>query len=119
MQRPRMIESVLGAIFLCTLLAGGLCLLRPPWLFDWPDFRTGNEIISRVEAFRTRNGKLPENLVEVGIKDPDLQVFYCKDGPNEYRVWFGSILGESETYDSHSKDWGLGRDRPCLGQEAR
>ena len=51
------------------------------------------------------NGKLSESLEEIGIKDPDLNVFYRKIGPEEYCVWFGTSLGESETYNSRSKKW--------------
>jgi len=89
----------------CALVAGGLWLRRPAWFFNWHDFRTADEIISRVERFHTRNGKLPDSLEEVGIKNPDLNVFYSKLAPNEYTVWFGTILGESETYNSRTKKW--------------
>ena len=41
----------------------------------------------------------------MGIKAPDLNVFYRKIGPDEYSVWFGTALGESETYNSRSKKW--------------
>jgi hypothetical protein len=39
------------------------------------------------------------------MTDPDLKVFYRKIGDNEYYVWFGTTLGESETYDSRIKKW--------------
>jgi len=44
-------------------------------------------------------------LEDVGFNDSDLNVFYEKIGEAEYRVWFGTTLGESETYDSHTKSW--------------
>src|SRR4051812_20017984 len=100
MQRSRVLKCALGVVFGCALLAGVVWLRRPAWVFNWREFRTGNEIVSRVETFRTRSGRLPENLEEVGIKDPDLNVFYRKIGPDEYSVWFGTSLGESETYNS-------------------
>ena len=99
------IKHIVLAAFLCAVVAGGLWLRRPAWLFNWREFRTGNEIVSRVETFRARNGKLPENLQEIGIKDPDLNVFYRKIDSDEYCVWFGTTLGESETYNSRSKKW--------------
>jgi hypothetical protein len=86
---------------------GGLALFlyQPVWLFHWSDFRTGNEIVSRVEAFRARhNGALPETLEQIGISDED-QVFYEKVDRHAYIVWFGTTLGESETYDSRTKKW--------------
>ena len=84
-----------------------LCIFlwQPDWLFHWRDFRTGNEIVSRVEAFRKSHGYVPEALKDVGVTDPDLRVFYRKTSDNEYLVWFGTTLGESETYDSRTKKW--------------
>ena len=105
MRRPNVVKCILWAIFICSLFVGGLWLRRPVWLFNWQEFRKGNEIVSLVETFRTKNGRLPENLEEVGIKDPDLNVFYRKIGSNEYCVWFGTTLGESETYNSQSRKW--------------
>jgi hypothetical protein len=87
------------------IVALGICLWQPDRLFHWRDFRTGNEIISRVEAFRKSHGYLPESLEDVGVTDPDLKVFYRKTGENEYLVWFGTTLGESETYNSSAKKW--------------
>ena len=87
------------------VVALGLFLWQPTWLFHWRDFRTGNEIISQVEAFRKSHGHLPETLKDVGLTDPDLKVFYQKSGENEYLVWFGTTLGESETYNSSTKKW--------------
>ena len=86
-------------------LAAVTFLWQPTWLFHWRDFRNGNEIISRVEAFRTSHGHLPESLQDVGMTDPDLRVFYRKTNDSEYIVWFGTTLGESETYNSSTKKW--------------
>ncbi len=82
-----------------------MLLWQPVRLFHWRDFRTGNEIVSRVEAYRNNHGHLPETLREIGLTDPDLKVFYRKIGENDFRVWFGTTLGESETYDSRVKKW--------------
>jgi hypothetical protein len=95
---------VLLGVIVCTAVAG-MFLWQPVWLFHWSDFRTGNEIISRVEAYRTSHGHLPETLKDVGLRDPDMKVFYRKTSDNEYCVWFGTTLGESETYDSQTKKW--------------
>lgn len=94
---------LLGGI-VCAI-AIGTCLWQPVWLFQRRDFRTGNEIISRVESFRQSHGYLPGSLKDIGVTDPDLRVFYCRAGDNEYIVWFGTTLGESETYDSRTKKW--------------
>jgi hypothetical protein len=86
----------LGAIY--------ICVWRPVWLLCWPEFRAGNRIISRIDTYRNTHGRLPESLDEIGISDSN-GVYYQKSGSNDYVVWFGTTLGESETYDSHTKKW--------------
>ncbi len=94
---------MLGVVF--CLVAAAIFLWQPTWLFHWSDFRTGNEIISRVEAFRESHGHLPETLEEVGVTDPNPRVNYQKNNNHEYVVWFGIAVGESETYNSSTKKW--------------
>jgi hypothetical protein len=84
----------------------GLYLRQPVWFFHRQDLKTGKKIISKVETFRKNYNRLPENLKEVGIDDPDLRVFYHKMDKNEYCVWFGTTLGESEAYTSSTRKWG-------------
>ena len=93
------------AAAVCAGITVGLFLWQPAWLFHWHDFRTGNEIVLRVEGFRTSHGYLPDSLKEVGLEDLDLKVFYRKISDDEYCVWFGTTLGESETYSSRTKKW--------------
>jgi hypothetical protein len=81
----------------------GLFLWQPVWLLHSYELRTGNEIVSRVETFRASHGRLPETLREVGMKDPELKVFYRKFGDGEYGVWFGTTLGESVIFTSRAK----------------
>lgn len=101
--RNRILMSL--AVAIC-LVAVTIFLWRPTWLFPLEaKLRTANQIISRVEAFRVSQGRLPETLEEVGVTDPDLRVFYEKTNNNEYVVWFGTTLGESETYNSRTKKW--------------
>lgn len=92
------------AVSIC-LVAAATFLRQPTWLFHWSDFRTGNRIIGRVEAFRQSHGRLPETLEEVGITEADLRGFYRKTNDQEYIVWFGTSLGESESYDSRTGKW--------------
>ncbi len=105
-----MIRRILyGACIALLLLVGaaGLFLLQPVWLFHRQDFKTGEKIISKVEAFRKNHNRLPEDLKEAGINDPDdLRVFYQKMNENEYCVWFGTTLSESEAYTSRTRKWG-------------
>lgn len=92
-------------LLLFSAVGAYLYVWQPVWLFHWREFRVGNSVITRVEAFRASHGRLPETLEEVGITDPDLTVYYCKAEKDEYYVWFGTTLGESETYDSRARKW--------------
>src|SRR5262249_12605507 len=105
--RPRIRVLFIAVLYLVTvvLFVGFLLLRRPLWLFHWSDFRTANKIISKVEAFRTQHGNLPESLQQIGMDDPDLSVFYVKISPDEYCVWFVISLDEVRTYDSRTKRW--------------
>ncbi len=66
----------------------------------------GNEIAAKVEKFRNENGKLPNALNEIGIKETESgPIFYKKESESKYILWFGKELGESVTYDSVTKQW--------------
>ena len=46
------------------------------------------------------------NLPETGMPDNG-PIYYEMRGENEYVVWFGKRLGESEMYNSKEKEWAL------------
>jgi hypothetical protein len=95
-------------------VAAMMFLQKPMWLFYWQELRIGNEIVSRVEAFQMSHRHLPETLQEVGFSAPeDLdKVFYRKIDDDKYCLWFGTTLGESETYRSRVKKWEEGNECP-------
>ena len=66
----------------------------------------GNAIVSKVEDFRRANRRLPNSLSEVGIEESESgPYYYCKSSDDGYIVWYGTTLGESDTYDSQTKKW--------------
>ncbi len=66
----------------------------------------GNKLIEKIELFKKENGKLPESLTELRIKEKEEgPLYYSKLDSIKYIVWFGTELGESKTYYSHSKKW--------------
>jgi hypothetical protein len=101
----RLFYKLCLGLLLVLVLVGIVFSYQPVWLFHRRDFKVANSVISRVESFRKIHGHPPETLAEVGIDDPDLGVFYQKTGTDEYEVWFGTSLGESEIYDSHTNKW--------------
>lgn len=94
----------------CALLGLYLFISEPVWLFHAEELRLGNEIVAQVEAFRRGQGRLPEDLSELGYRNADeLSVFYTKTGDHHYVVSFGTwSLGVSEAYDSSTGRWERG-----------
>jgi hypothetical protein len=66
---------------------------------------TSNIAISRIEEFRKAKGQLPDSLSEAGGQDSESCPCYCKTGDGSYLVWYGTTLGESETYNSETRKW--------------
>lgn len=68
--------------------------------------KLGNEVVAKVEKFKTEKGRLPNNLTELGIKEHESgPIYYKKESESKYIVWFGKELGESVTYNSETKQW--------------
>lgn len=99
------------AVFLATCvpvllgIAVLLWLSQPVWMANHRELRTGRNIITKVELFKNKEARLPESLEELGINDPDLDVYYQKISSEEYQVWFGTSLGESEVFNSRTRKW--------------
>ena len=49
----------------------------------------GNEIISKIEKFKSDNGRLPNNLSEIGISESENCPCYQKESDSKYIVWYG------------------------------
>ena len=76
---------------------------HPEW---WPQYRKGQELIARVEAYRKAHGRLPASQEEVAPEiDESGPAYYDRTGDQTYIVWFGRSLGESYTYDSSTGSW--------------
>jgi len=72
-----------------------------------------NIAISKIEEFRKVKGRLPDSLSEAGAQDGESCPCYCKTGNDSYLVWYGTTLGESDTYDSETRKWSPG-NRACV-----
>ena len=71
--------------------------------------------ISKIEEFKKAKGRLPESLSEAGAQDDESCPCYCKTGDESYFVWYGTALGESDTYDSETRKRSPG-NRACVAQ---
>ena len=66
----------------------------------------GNETVAKIEKFKQEKNRLPDALTEVGIEETESSpIHYRKESETKYILWFGKELGESETYDSETKEW--------------
>lgn len=97
--RPLLIGLVVWPVVLVSLFLMGSTVDR------WSHYSKGNKMISRIETFRLDHGRLPDTLEEIGMGDPDLDIFYKKIRDDQYEVWFGVSLDISEVYDSRTRKW--------------
>ena len=66
----------------------------------------GELVIEKVEKFRTENGRLPDNVTEIGLDDTKMHLsFYEKTSDTTYKVWYGLDLGNSMVYKSETDEW--------------
>jgi hypothetical protein len=66
----------------------------------------GNKIVAKIDAFNNKNKRLPNSLSEIGIEEKlEGPIYYQKVTDTKYVVWFGKELGESETFDSDTRQW--------------
>lgn len=66
----------------------------------------GNEIVGRVEKFKSEKDRLPISLSEIGVAEKESgPIYYEKKSETKYILWFGKELGESSVYDSDVKQW--------------
>ena len=75
----------------------------------------GEKLVLKIEKFRVEKGRLPDNLEEMGMKEPGPMggvdtpgglLWYEKKDDKNYIVYYGEQLGVSMVYDSKTKEWG-------------
>ncbi|WP_406539173.1 hypothetical protein [Fibrobacter sp.] len=69
--------------------------------------KNGNEIIRRIEDYRTAYDTLPCSLMEMGQEEIIDDVLFCYEKVDSvhYMVWFGTTLGEGVYFYSDTKKW--------------
>jgi hypothetical protein len=72
---------------------------------NYAERKASNEIVAKVEHFRKSTGRLPNDLSDIGLKENESCPCYCKTSNDSYIVWYGTTLGESDTYDSRTTRW--------------
>ena len=91
-----------------------MSLLFGFWFFYLKDKRKqelmtkGDELIEKVEKYKTVNHKLPNSLLDLGIKEDEItesQFSYEKKDSTHYLIWLGISSEESKFYYSDTKKW--------------
>ena len=65
------------------------------------------QIIEKVEAFRTKSDRFPKNIEELGLEEKmEGPAYYSLVNDSTYIVWYGiNGVGNSMVYHSDSKTW--------------
>jgi hypothetical protein len=92
-------KRLAAAMFLILVLAFALIACGPS------QRKSGNNLIVKIDEFRKSKGHLPNSLSEIGTEESESCPCYCKTGESGYIIWYGTTLGESDTYDSQTKKW--------------
>jgi len=69
------------------------------------EYRMSRDITEKVGDFRRHQGRLPLSLDEVGVPESEIFPRYKRISTSDYEVWFGTVLGESLTYESSTRAW--------------
>ena len=105
-QNPLVLEIVVFALTFVLLVGYMMAAPRWPWEFYWSEARQANEVIAAVDSFQSRYGRLPDTLADMGLEDSESgPVYYQKTSDSSYIVWFGTVFGESATYESATKTY--------------
>ncbi|WP_140464379.1 hypothetical protein [Hymenobacter nivis] len=68
--------------------------------------KQGEQLVYRIEAYRSRKGYVPNDLGDIDIIErEESTLHYKKLNESNYEIWFGTSLGESKTYYSAKKSW--------------
>src|SRR5215831_8172790 len=103
LRRQNPLVTGIAAIALIFVLWSGytIAATRWPWIFDWGEVRQANKVIASVNSFQSRYGRLRDTLADMGLEGSESgPIYYRKTSDRTYIVWFGTVLGESATYES-------------------
>tara|TARA_B110000967_G_C18854395_1_gene546349 strand:+ start:1522 stop:1833 length:312 start_codon:yes stop_codon:yes gene_type:complete len=100
--KKRTISIIIFLLLFIVIIASSLVFFNESKMM-----KRGDLLIEKVEEFRYKNNRLPVSLNELEIEENiEGPLFYEKlDSTENYLIWYGTILGESVTYDSSKKEW--------------
>lgn len=91
-------------------------LFAAPYLSEWQLSSAGDETVAKVERYKSETGHYPANLKTISVASEKIFYTRCDQGQSSgdpgycetgeyYYIWFGTTLGESQTYDSRKHHW--------------
>jgi hypothetical protein len=80
---------------------------------NYSERKASNEIVARVEQYKKSTGHLPDALSDIGLKENESCPCYCKTSKDSYIVWYGTTLGESDTFNSRTMNWSEASGPAC------
>jgi hypothetical protein len=64
-----------------------------------------NEVIEKIERYKTIYGKYPDSLEEIGMPVTESGPFYYDNHGSLYTIYFSIGVGSSMFYSSDTKKW--------------
>jgi hypothetical protein len=63
-------------------------------------------LIEKIERHRKDHKQVPRSIRDLGYVEDEGGPVYCRnESIDHYVVWYGTVLGESRTYDSRTQTW--------------
>jgi hypothetical protein len=102
------VKALRGALISMALLVAvfAAVLLLPQRWREHQLIRQSKSIMGAVERYHQHHGLYPASLAEAGITEiMEGPIYYQRESESSYRLWFGTHLGESRTFDSTERFW--------------
>lgn len=105
--RTFVLKSAVVSLIICTAILTWK-VFSNPYVLHKDQINYGNEIIKQIDDYKKINKRLPVTLNDIKVEDTlEGSIYYERVSDYSYRLWFGTTLGESGTYDSMSKKWNI------------
>lgn len=101
---PKALFRLLLVASLTLLIFVAALLLAPKWR-QMELMRQSEPIHEALKAYHQKYGGYPESLDQIGIPSQEEGPIYYQHEGSSYLLWFGTRLGESQTYRSHEGFW--------------
>lgn len=68
--------------------------------------KKGEIIVDLIYNYKRDKGQLPGSLFDLGVDEiEEGPIYYSRQDTDQFIVWYGTDLGESNVYNSNSMKW--------------